>query len=231
MIQGDAEWIAARLGRVTASRVADVVARTKSGFSSSRANYMAELICERLTGQPAEKFTNGPMQWGVEKEAEARDAYVWKRDREVIQVGFIPHPTIGMSGASPDGLISNVGMVEIKCPLSSTHIDTLLSGAVPAKYITQIQWQIACCERNWCDFVSYDPRLPPAMQLFVTSIWRDDAMIADLEKHVVAFLEELDAKLCALRSAYDLNAVLKQAAFDRETEEWLNDPPVGQEMI
>jgi putative phage-type endonuclease len=213
VIQGSDEWFAARLGRVTASRVADVVATTKSGWGASRANYMAELICERLTGQSAEKFTNGPMQWGVEKEAEARNAYAWRMDLEVTQVGFIEHPTIAQAGCSPDGIMDNpshFGLVEIKCPTSATHIETLLGGAVPAKYITQIQFQMACIgSATWCDFVSFDPRLPPAMQLFIKRVTRDDDAIAMLEKHVTTFLKELDAKLCALRSAYDLTASLK----------------------
>lgn len=212
MIQGDAEWIAARLGKVTASRVADILAKTRTGWGSSRANYMGELICERLTGRPAEKFTNGPMQWGSEKEAEARDAYAWRMDTAVEQVGFVQHSRIPMTGASPDGLIGHDGMVEIKAPNSATHIDVLLSGKIPEKYITQMMWQMSCCERQWCDFVSYDPRLPHAMQLFIKRVNRHEEQIFDLAKHIVAFLEELDAKLCALRSAYDLATVLKESA-------------------
>jgi putative phage-type endonuclease len=215
MIQGSQEWIDARLGKVTASRVADVVATTKSGWGASRANYMAELICERLTGQPAERYTNGPMQWGVEKEAEARDAYAWRTDTAVDLVGFIPHPHIPMSGASPDGLIkAGGGILEIKAPNTSTHIETLLSGSVPTKYITQMQWQMACAgDWYWFgDFVSYDPRLPDAMKLFIKRVPRDDDAITMLEKHVTTFLEELDAKLCALKSAYDLTASLRESA-------------------
>ena len=212
MIQGSDEWFAARLGRVTASRVADVVARTKSGFGASRSTYMSELIVERLTDQRAESYTNSAMIWGTEKEPEARDAYAWRYDCEVMETGFVLHKTIAMSGASPDGLVSNLGLVEIKCPATATHIETLLSGSVPAKYVMQMQWQMACIEgRHWCDFVSYDPRLPDAMRLFVKRLQRDEAMIADLEKQVIAFLEELDAKLCALRSAYDLPTVLKES--------------------
>jgi len=212
MIQGSQEWANARLGKATASRIADIVAKTKTGWGSSRANYMAELLCERLTGQPAEKYENDSMRWGVEKEAEARDAYAWRTDVEVALVGFIPHSRIPMTGASPDGLIGHDGMVEIKAPNSATHIDTLLSGKIPEKYIVQMMWQMSCCERQWCDFVSYDPRLPHAMQLFIKRVSRHEEQIADLTKHVVAFLEELDAKLCALRSAYDLTTVLKESA-------------------
>jgi putative phage-type endonuclease len=212
MIQGDTEWIAARLGKVTASRVADLMAKTKTGWGSSRANYMSELICERLTGQPAEKFTNGPMLWGSEKEAEARDAYVWRTDETVYPIGFVTHERIPMAGASPDGMIEGGGILEIKAPNTATHIETLLVGTVPARYITQMQFQMACTGCLFGDFVSYDPRLPDAMQLFIKRVMRDDTMIVELEKHVVAFLEELDAKLCALRSAYDLTASLKESA-------------------
>lgn len=213
MIQGSQDWANARLGKATASRIADIVAKTKTGWGSSRANYLAELLCERLTGQPAEKYENDSMRWGVEKEAEARDAYAWRTDSDVTQVGFIDHPTIGMSGASPDGTVGYTGLLEIKCPNTASHLDTLLSGAVSGKYITQIQFQLACCpDRLWCDFASYDPRLPDTMRLFTKRVYRDNAMIADLEKHVVAFLEELDAKLCSLRSHYDLAAVLKESA-------------------
>jgi putative phage-type endonuclease len=203
IVQGSPEWIAIRLGRVTASRVADVVARTKSGWGASRANYMAELIAERLTGVAAEAYVNGTMQWGIAQEADARAAYEWLKQTPVQEVGFVPHPTIAMSGASPDGLIADgllgdQGLVELKCPQTATHIETLLGQKVPEKYITQMQWQMACCERAFCDYVSYDPRLPEPMRLFVRRIPRDNARIAELEKDVVAFLQELDDKLGAL---------------------------------
>lgn len=212
MIQQSEEWFSARLGKVTASRVVDVIAKTKSGFSASRANYMSELIVERLTGVKAEGFTNGAMQWGTEKEPEARMAYSFRADVDVSEIGFVDHPTIPMSGASPDGVISADGLIEIKCPATATHVETILGGSVPAKYITQMQWQLSCTGRQWCDFASYDPRLPESMRLFVKRVQRDDALIADLEKQVSAFLEELDAKLCALRSAYDLPTQLKESA-------------------
>jgi putative phage-type endonuclease len=206
MDQLSQEWFAARLGRVTASRVADVIAATKTGPSASRANYMAELICERLTGRPAERFSNAAMDWGREKEDEARTAY----GEAVEQTGFVPHPTIAMTGASPDGLVGDFGLVEIKCPNTATHLDTLLTAKVPAKYVTQMMWQMACTGRAWCDFASYDPRLPEAMRLFVSRVDRDDAMIADLEAKVSAFLDELDAKVIDLRARYD--APLAEAA-------------------
>lgn len=206
IVQGSPEWFAARLGKVTASRVADVVARTKTGYGASRANYMAELICERLTGVAAERFSNAAMQWGTEREPEARAAYVFMRDLDVTEVGFVPHPSIAMTGASPDGLVGADGMVEIKCPNTATHLETLEVQAVPAKYVTQMLWQMACTGRAWCDFVSFDPRLPTHMQLFVKRVFRDDARVAELEAEVRDFLVELDAKIARLDAIYGQKA-------------------------
>lgn len=203
IVQGSAEWLAIRVGKVTASRVADVIAKTKTGYGASRANYMAELIAERLTGAPAERYTNAAMAWGTEKEPEARALYEFLTDAEVTQVGFVPHPTISMSGASPDGLVSDDGLVEIKCPNTSTHIDTLLGQSIPAKYETQMQWQMACTGRQWCDFASYDPRMPDSMRLFVCREERNDAMIAELTEEVGKFLAELDAKVASLTALYE----------------------------
>ena len=213
MEQGSPEWFAARVGKVTASRVADVVARVKSGWGASRASYMGELIAERLTGVPAPSFSNASMQWGTETEPLARAAYQFHTDNEVTQCGFIAHPTIAMSGASPDGLVPLAGTLEVKCPNTSTHIETLLSGTVPTKYATcQIPWQMACTGAEWCDFVSFDPRMPERMRLFVKRVPRDDAVIKQLEKDVSAFLVELDNKIAALRSEYDLHQLLTEAA-------------------
>lgn len=200
--QGTDAWLAARVGRVTASRVADVIARTKTGYGASRANYMAELVAERLTGQPADRFTNAAMQWGTEKEPDARAAYAFLHDVDVVEVGFVEHPRIIMTGASPDGLVGEDGLVEIKAPNTATHIETLLSASVAGKYVTQMHWQMACTGRAWCDFVSYDPRMPADMRLFVKRVHRDDALVAELEQEVAAFLAELDAKVTALRSRY-----------------------------
>lgn len=203
IIQGSPEWHALRVGKVTASRVADVVAKTKTGWGASRANYMAELIAERLTGSPAPSFQNDAMRWGVECEPDARVAYEFRTDAGVEEIGFVDHPSIPMTGASPDGLIGDTGLLELKCPNTSTHIDTLLGGTVPAKYITQMQWQMACTNRLWCDFASYDPRLPESMRLFVQRVPRDDKLIGDLETLVAEFLAELDAKVKALTDRYE----------------------------
>ncbi len=197
VIQKSPEWFAARLGKVTASRVADVIAKTKSGYSASRDNYMAQLICERLTNTQGESFTNAAMQWGTETEPLARSAYEAHAEM-VEEVGFVQHPKIEQAGASPDGLVGLFGMLEIKCPNTATHIDTLLSQTVPTKYITQMQWQMRCCERQWCDFVSFDPRLPQDLQLFVKRVDFDAAYVATLEEEVNLFLKELDDKVTKL---------------------------------
>lgn len=203
IVQGTAEWHALRLGKVTASRVADVVARTKSGYSTSRANYAAELICERLTGRPAASFINDAMRWGTDQEPYARQAYIALTGAEVFETSFVDHPEIHMTGASPDGLVGSVGLVEIKCPNTATHIETLDGGSIADKYIVQMQWQMACTGRDWCDFVSFDPRLPEAMQLHVQRVERDVSRILELEGEVSSFLRELDAKVSRLRERYE----------------------------
>lgn len=202
MDQRTDEWFAARLGKVTASRVADIVARTKSGYSTSRANYMAELVAERLTGKKGDSYSNAAMQWGTEQEPFARAAYESMQGVLVQEVGFVPHPIIADAGASPDGLVSTDGCVEIKCPFTATHIDFLMDGAVPDKYITQIQWQMACTGRLWCDYVSYDPRLPERMQIKVKRINRDSSLIANLEEEVIKFLMELKIKVTNLTTLF-----------------------------
>ncbi len=198
MQQGSDEWKAARLGKVTASRVADVVARTKTGWGASRANLMAMLICERLTGQSQDGYTNDAMRWGIETEPQARDAYAFWMDYDVEQVGFIDHPRIAMSGASPDGLIGDDGLVEIKCPSSATHIDFLLSGQIPDKYVKQMMWQMACTGREWVDYVSFDPRLPVDLRIKINRVYRVAKMIQDLENDVTSFLSEVDMKIQSL---------------------------------
>lgn len=196
------EWFEARLGRVTASRVADMMARTKTGYGASRANYMAELICERLTGRQAERFSSAAMAWGTETEPQARAMFTLTTGLSVVETGFVLHPEIADLGASPDGLIGDDGLVEIKAPNTATHIETLLSEAVPQKYVLQMQTQLACTGRQWCDFVSFDPRLPDEMQLFIRRVDRDDELIAEIEREARAFLAEIETKMSALRGKY-----------------------------
>lgn len=201
-LQGSPQWHQARAGRVTASRIADMMAKTKTGWGASRGNYLAELVAERLTGVVAESYQNAAMKHGTETEPEARAAYQFFRDQEVTEVGFVIHPSIEMSGASPDGLVGEDGLLELKCPSTSTHIEALLASPIPDKYIKQMQWQMACTGRKWCDYASYDNRLPTRMQLFVQRVHRDDAMIADIEREVISFLKEVDAKVLALTAKY-----------------------------
>jgi putative phage-type endonuclease len=203
--QGTLEWFAQRMGKVTASRVADVIAKTKTGYSTSRDNYMAQLVCERLTGTVAESFTNAAMQWGTDNEPLARAAYEAKMDVLVDEVAMITHPRIEHAGASPDGLVGDDGLVEIKCPNTATHIDTLLTQTVPGKYITQMQWQMSCTNRKWCDFVSFDPRMPKELQLFIKRVPRDEDYISMLEKEVLSFLMELDVKVSKLNDLKENN--------------------------
>jgi len=212
MIQGSDEWYAIRCGKVTSSRIADLTATTKSGVSASRARYMGELIAERLTGVSSKGFQSPDMLAGKEKEAEARALYEFRHDVDIQQIGFVHHPKIAMSGCSPDGFVGDNGGVEFKCPIVATHIETLMTHKCPSHYLKQIQWNLACDGRAWRDYVSFCPEMPANMQIFIKRVPRDDAMIADLEKHVVAFIVELDARLCALRSAYDLDAVLRESA-------------------
>ena len=202
MIQGSEEWHEARLGKVTASRIADMMARTKTGWGAGRANYMAELLCERLTGSAEDRFTNAAMAWGTETEPQARAAYEFITGRAVEEVGFVDHPSIAMAGASPDGLVGDDGLIEIKCPNTATHIETLLTETIPSKYRMQMLWQMACTGRAWCDFASFDPRLPGDMQLFIARVTPEPGEIDALESGVREFLAELDAKISALRSKY-----------------------------
>ena len=185
------EWLKARAGKISASRMADLTAKTKTGWGASRKNYIAQLVAERLTGQPSPSFTNAAMQHGIDTEPEARAAYEFRTDNDVVEVGFIDHPEIEMSGASPDGLVGDNGMVEIKCPNTATHIEYLQAGQPPKKYLLQMQWQMACTGRDWCDFVSYDPRMPEHLRILVVRIERDNELIAELEAAVIEANSEI----------------------------------------
>ena len=200
--QGSDDWKRERAGKVTASRMADLLATTKTGYGAGRANYMAELLTERLTGQPVDFFVNAAMAHGTETEPQARAAYEFATGYAVTLAEFVPHPTIAMAGASPDGYVNGDGLVEIKCPNTSTHIETLLGGAIPKKYQDQMLWQMACTGRQFCDFVSFDPRLPPRLQMFFKRLERDDARIKAMESEVEKFLSELSDKIESLNTAY-----------------------------
>jgi putative phage-type endonuclease len=199
MIQGTDEWHQARLGKVTASGVADVMASGRGGKpSATRANYEARLVAERLSGRPTETFQSAAMQHGTETEGQARACYALETGNAVAEVGFVDHPTIAFAGASPDGLVGDDGLVEIKCPNTATHIATLLGGSIPDAYMKQMQFQMACTGRKWCDFVSFDPRMPDELQLRVTRVPADPAMIAEIETAVREFLGDVTATIAAL---------------------------------
>lgn len=201
-MQRNEAWFQERLGRVTASRIGDLMARTKTGWGASRANYMAELICERLTGVPTEGFQSAAMLRGIDLEPAALAAYCFDTDLSVDLVGFIPHPEIPDAGCSPDGLVGKDGLVEVKVPNAATHIETLLTETVDLRYVRQMAFQMACTGRQWCDFVSYDPRMPAGMQMWVKRYERDDTAIKAIEVEVMTFLGELCDKVAALRQRF-----------------------------
>ena len=199
MEQRTEEWFEARMGCVTASRTADVMAKTKSGYAASRANYMAELICERLTGERQGGFSSAAMQWGTETEPQARMAYEIITGATVVETGFVLHPEIAGFGASPDGLVGDDGLIEIKCPNTATHIDTLLADKVPTKYIIQMHVQMLCTGRAWCDFVSFDPRLPIDLHMFIKRVERDNKLAEEIVTEVQSFLADMEAKIAKLK--------------------------------
>jgi putative phage-type endonuclease len=201
------EWFEQRLGKVTASRISDVIAKTKTGVSTSRQNYLVQLVSERLTGKKGDSFVNQAMLDGIERESAARELYMQTKGVSVTEVGFFDHPVIKNSGASPDGAVNAeeegkyAGLIEIKCPIETTHTNTLMSKSVPSKYIPQIQWQMASVSPNvkWVDFISFNPNFPDTMQLFVARVERDNAYIAELEAEVIKFLDEVDATILKLK--------------------------------
>jgi len=204
--QGSDAWQNARCGKVTASRLADVLAKTKSGYSASRNNYMTQLVLEKITGGTrAESYSGPSILHGIEQEPFARAAYEAHTGQMVEEVGFMPHPEIAMAGASPDGLVGDDGMIEIKCPSSSTALEVWLTHSqggnpVDAKYYAQMQWQMRCADRSWCDYVVFDPRIPAKAQLFIYRVNRDEAWLKVAEEEVLKFLAELDVKVTALKS-------------------------------
>jgi putative phage-type endonuclease len=198
--QGSAEWLASRSGKVTASRIADVMAKIKTGKAASRRDYESQIVAEILTGKPQESgFTNDAMQWGTATEPAARTAYEAISGTLVDTVGLVLHPAIDRAAASPDGLAGD-GLLEIKCPKTATHLQYLLAGTVPTQYQPQMLWQMACTERAWCDFVSFDPRLPEDLQLLIVRFERDDKRIAEIETEVRLFLSDVDETIEKLKA-------------------------------
>jgi putative phage-type endonuclease len=201
--QRSPEWYAARCGSLGASDLGDALTRTKTGWGATREAVMTRLLIERLMGQTIQSFVTRAMQEGIDREPEARRAYCFFRDIDVAEAGLYRHPDIDGTHASPDGLIGDVGLVEIKCPQPPAHLKVLRSGGAPQHYMAQVQWQLACTGREWCDFVSYQPQFPAAMQLVVRRIERDDRLIGELARQVLEFLEELESQHRALVTAYD----------------------------
>jgi len=199
MEQRTDEWFAARLGKVTASKISDVMMKpTTAGYQ----NYRAQLICERLTGEATESFTSAAMQHGTDTEPQARAMYTLLTGLDVEEVGFIDNPTIAMSGASPDGLVGDKGLVEIKCPQPANHIKTLTGANISRNYMLQMQWQMVCTGREWCDFVSFSPALPSDMQLFCQRIHHNVDMSDEITSSVESFLEDVDAACSTLKCKY-----------------------------
>ncbi len=192
MEQRSDEWFSARLGKVTASKVKDVMAKGRGGApSATRQNYMMQLLCERLTGKREEGFTSAAMQRGTELEPIARSAYEFNAGVMTVETGLIEHQRITGFAASPDGVVGTDGLLEIKCPNTAQHIAIIQSGAHDTTYEWQMLAQMACSGREWVDFVSFDDRLPEELQYVCFRYHRDEARIRELEDEVVAFLEEL----------------------------------------
>jgi len=193
--QGTPEWHQLRLGKVTASRVADILARTKTGPSASRQNYLIELALQRTTGIIQESYSNAAMEWGTQTEPQARVAYEVRTNNFVDQLAFVDHPSIDWFGCSPDGLVSDRGLVEIKCPNSTTHWEYFKFNRPPQKYVIQMQAQMAVTGKDWCDFVSFDPRMPERSQLLIVRVDRDDAFISEMEEQIKQFLSEVEVEV------------------------------------
>ena len=193
--QGSPEWFALRAGKVTASRVADILAKTKTGPSASRQNYLIELALQRTTGIIQESYTNAAMEWGTQTEPQARVAYEVNTNNFVDQVAFIDHPNIAWFGCSPDGLVSDRGLVEIKCPNSATHWEYFKSKEPPKKYFIQMQAQMAVSGWDWCDFISFDPRMPDRTQLLIVQVPRDPEFILFMEAEIKQFLSEVEVEV------------------------------------
>lgn len=204
MQQQSNEWRFARCGSVGGSEVPDVMRKGKDGKSPSvsRANLMARKVIERLTGVPVETFKSAAMMNGTAREPTGRLAYEIRANVMVEQVGLIRHPSIEGAHASPDGLIGDLKGVEIKSPEPAAHLETLETEKIDPDYIRQVQWNMACSQRTSWDFVSFNPDFPEPMDLFIKTIERDDAMILKMEEAVRAFLQELDARMAALKFHY-----------------------------
>jgi putative phage-type endonuclease len=198
--QGSVEWLQARLGKATASRFNDIMAKGRNGNElAGYKNYRAELVTERLTESMAEFYKNSAMEWGTDTEPLARLRYELRTGNEVEECGFYTHASIE-AGASPDGLIGDDGLLEIKCPNTATHIETLRKQVVPKQYYWQVMGQMWITGRKWCDFVSFDPRLTDNACYFQTRLDRDEEAIKLLETEVRKFLETVDQEVTFIKN-------------------------------
>lgn len=203
--QRSEQWFKERLGCVSSSTIADVMAKPKkgSGEATTRRNLKARLVCELLTGKREDDFISWDMQRGMRLEPLAVSEYEIKRRVDTETVGFVAHPTIQRAGASPDRLIGTDGLLEVKCPKMANHLEYLEGGIVPVEYRKQMLWEMACTGRAWCDFLSYHPSLPDHLQLFIARLKRDDVLIAEIETEVVRFNAEVDDIISKLPKAPD----------------------------
>lgn len=197
--QGSAAWFASKLGQVGASQIVNVMAK---GKGASRANLMATLLLERLTGVHIETFSSPAMKWGNEMEPKAREYYGFMTNTSPTLAKYVPHPTIPMTGASPDSYVGDDGLMEIKCPLAATHLETLLGAKIDRAYVLQTAWQMACTGRAWVDFVSYSPLFPAHLQFHCRRVMRDSVLILEISREVIAFNAELDAKITELKAKF-----------------------------
>ena len=192
IIQGTPEWHQARLGCLTASRANDACAAEST---AAYQNYLWQLVAERETGQAEESYSNADMQRGTDMEPIARAAYEAHTGTFVTQTGFWLHPEIKHFGASPDGLVGTEGLIEIKCPRTSTHLRYLSEGKVPTKYKRQMICQLLCTRRKWVDFVSFDDRVRESKRLFIVRYTPTEKEITELSESVHKFLQNV-AKEC-----------------------------------
>jgi putative phage-type endonuclease len=198
--QGTAQWLEIRRGRITASRIVDVLNQLKrGGEGADRRNYRIELISERLSGRSEPHYVSPEMDWGSECEPFARAAYEIAQEVIVDTAGFVMHPTYDFAGSSPDGLVGEDGLIEIKCPKTTTHTKWLMAGEVPEEHQAQMLWNMVCCERQWCDFISFDPRMPDGLKIFIVRMERDDSRILDIESEVQRFQDEVEHYASDLR--------------------------------
>ena len=202
MEQGTDEWKQIRLGKISASRMGDLLATTRTGTAASRAKYMAQLVCERMTGVLTEFKVTKPMERGTELEPIARAAYEVETSQMIDQIAWVDHPKIEKAGCSPDGLVGEDGLVEIKCKETHNHFETILKDEIDSDHEKQMLWQMACTGRAWCDFVSFDPRMPDHLKLFIQRFNRDDLRIKEIEDQVRVFIAEIDQKVDDLNKLY-----------------------------